>query len=69
MIEAPIHLVRREFGALRKKKKQAGRLNSMFASREAFSYTEEEIAEYEREEAEANKNKRETRINLGDPYS
>ncbi len=66
-IEAPIRLVRREFGAIRKKKKQAGR-NSMFASREAFSYTEEEIAEYERQEAEANKNKRKTRINLGDPY-
>ena len=41
----------------------------MFASREAFSYTEEEIAEYEREEAEAAKNKPKTRTNLGDPYS
>jgi DNA-binding response OmpR family regulator len=69
VIEAPIRLVRREFGALRKKKKQAARLNSMFASREAFSYSEEEIAEYEREEGQANKNKRKTRINLGDPYS
>ena len=69
VIEAPIRLVRREFGALRKKKKQAANINSMFASREAFSYTEEEIAEYEREEAETNKNKRKTRINLGDPYS
>ncbi len=69
VIEAPIRLVRREFGALRKKKKQAARANSMFASRETFSYTEEEIAEYEREEAEASKTKRKTRINLGDPYS
>jgi DNA-binding response OmpR family regulator len=69
VIEAPIRLVRREFGALRKKKKQAARANSMFASRETFSYTEEEIAEYEREEAEASKSKRKTRINLGDPYS
>ncbi|PYT79052.1 MAG: hypothetical protein DMG40_17975 [Acidobacteria bacterium] len=69
VIEAPIRLVRREFGALRKKKKQATQLNSMFASREAFSYTEEEIAEYEREEAEAAKNKPKTRTNLGDPYS
>jgi DNA-binding response OmpR family regulator len=69
VIEAPIRLVRREFGALRKKKKQAARSNSMFASRDTFSYTEEEIAEYEREEAEASKNKRKTRVNLGDPYS
>src|SRR5947199_6118445 len=30
----------------------------MFAARDAFSYTEEEIAEYEREEAQALKNKR-----------
>jgi DNA-binding response OmpR family regulator len=67
VIEAPIRLVRREFGALRKKKKQA--LNSMFAARDAFSYTEEEIAEYEREEAQAAKNKQKTRSNLGDPYS
>ena len=68
-IEAPLRLVRREFGAIRKKKKQAARTNAMFASRDTFSYTEEEIAEYEREEAEASKNKRKTRINLGDPYS
>lgn len=67
-IEAPIRLVRREFGALRKKKRQAARSNSMFAARDTFSYTEEEIAEYEREEAEASKNKRnKPRINLGDP--
>lgn len=69
VIEAPLRLVRREFGAIRKKKKQAARTNAMFASRDTFSYTEEEIAEYEREEAEASKNKRKTRINLGDPYS
>lgn len=68
-IEAPLRLVRREFGAIRKKKKQATRTNAMFASRDTFSYTEEEIAEYEREEATASKNKRKTRINLGDPYS
>src|SRR5215469_4276397 len=69
VIDAPIRLVRREFGAIRKKKKQAGR-NTMFAARDTFSYTEEEIAEYEREEAaEASKSKRKTRINLGDPYS
>jgi DNA-binding response OmpR family regulator len=69
VIDAPIRLVRREFGAIRKKKKQAGR-NTMFAARDTFSYTEEEIAEYEREEAtEASKGKRKTRTNLGDPYS
>ena len=70
VIDAPIRLVRREFGAIRKKKKQAAGRNSMFAARDTFSYTEEEIAEYEREEsAEASKNKRKTRVNLGDPYS
>lgn len=67
-IEAPIRLVRREFGALRKKKKQTSHANSMFASRDTFSYTEDEIAEYERLEAEASKNKRnKPRLNLGDP--
>ena len=65
-IEAPIRQVRREFGALRKKKKQAGR-NSMFASRDSFSYTDEELAEYEKQEGEASKSKRKPRINLGDP--
>src|SRR6267143_2242116 len=67
-IDAPIRQVRYEFGELRKKKKKAAKSNSMFASRESFSYTEEEIAEYEREEGEALKNKRpKGRINLGDP--
>jgi DNA-binding response OmpR family regulator len=69
-IDAPLRQVRREFGALRKKKKQLSRSNSMFASRDTFSYTEEEIAEYERQEAEATKNKRnKPRLNLGDPQS
>jgi DNA-binding response OmpR family regulator len=66
-IEGPIRQVRHEFGALRKKKKQAGR-NSMFASRDTFSYTDEELAEYEKQESEASKSKRKPRINLGDPY-
>ena len=67
-IDAPLRQVRREFGALRKKKKQLSRSNSMFASRDTFSYTEEEITEYERQEAEATKNKRnKPRLNLGDP--
>ena len=64
-IEGPIRQVRREFGALRKKKKQAGR-NSMFASRETFSYTDEELAEYEKQEGEASKSRRnKPRTNLG----
>src|SRR5260370_886987 len=50
-IEAKIRQVRHEFGALRKKKKQAGR-NSMVASRDSFSYTDEELAEYEKQESE-----------------
>ena len=67
-IEGPIRQVRHEFGALRKKKKQSGRSTSMFASRDSYSYTDEELAEYERQEAEASKTKRsKPRTNLGDP--
>jgi DNA-binding response OmpR family regulator len=67
-IEGPIRQVRHEFGALRKKKKQAGRSNSMFASRDSFSYTDEELAEYEKQEGEASKSRRnKPRVNLGDP--
>ncbi len=66
-IEAPLRQVRHEFGALRKKKKQAGR-NTMFASRDSFSYSDEELGEYERQENELSKSKRnKPRINLGDP--
>ena len=66
-IEAPLRQVRHEFGALRKKKKQAGR-NTMFASRDSFSYSDEELAEYERQESELSKSKRnKPRINLGNP--
>ena len=66
-IEGPIRQVRHEFGALRKKKKQAGRSNSMFASRDSFSYSDEELAEYEKQESEDSKSKRKPRVNLGDP--
>ncbi len=68
-IDVALRQVRHEFGGLRKKKKEAGRTNSMFASRDAYSsYTEEELAEYERQESELNKNKRRgPRTNLGDP--
>jgi DNA-binding response OmpR family regulator len=65
-IEGPIRQVRHEFGALRKKKKQSGRSNSMFASRDAYSYSDEELAEYERQESEASKSNRiKTRSDLG----
>lgn len=68
-IEAPLRQVRYEFGELQKKKKRAAKhKNSMFASRDSYSYTEEEIAEYERAEGEALRSKRKTRINLGDPH-
>src|SRR5882724_2662127 len=68
-IDVALRQVRHEFGGLRKKKKEAGRTNSMFASRDAYSsYTEEELAEYERQEGELSKNKRRgPRTNLGDP--
>jgi DNA-binding response OmpR family regulator len=67
-IEGPLRMTRYEFGEARKKKKQASRTTSMFASRDSYSYSEEEIAEYERQEAEATKNRRrKTRLNLGDP--
>ena len=67
-IEGPLRQVRHEFGALRKKKKQQAGRNSMFASRDTFSYTDEELAEYEKQEGEASKSRRnKPRINLGDP--
>lgn len=68
-IEGPLRMTRHEYGEARKKKKQAGRTTSMFASRDSYSYTDEELAEYERQEAEASKNRRnKPRTNLGDPH-
>jgi DNA-binding response OmpR family regulator len=65
-IEGPIRQVRHEFGAMRKRKKQAGRSTSMFASRDSYSYTDEELAEYEKQESEASKTRRtKPRTNLG----
>jgi len=65
-IEGPIRQVRHEFGALRKKKKQAGRSNSMFASRDSYSYSDEELAEYEKQEADSSTGKRnKPRTDLG----
>ena len=67
-IEAPLRQVRHEFGQIRKKKQKDGRSNSMFAARDSFSYTDEELAEYEKQESEASKSRRNrVRTNLGDP--
>jgi DNA-binding response OmpR family regulator len=69
-IEGPLRMTRREFGEARKKKKQTSRTTSMFAARDSYSYTEEEIAEYERQESEATRSRRsKPRTNLGDPHS
>jgi hypothetical protein len=61
-------MTRYEFGEARKKKKEGSRTTSMFASRDSYSYTEEELAEYERQETEASKNRRlKPRTDLGNP--
>src|SRR6202161_3016681 len=66
-IEAPLRQGRHEFGQIRKKKRQDGRSNSMFAARDSFSYSDEELAEYEKQESEATKARRNrVRSNLGD---
>jgi DNA-binding response OmpR family regulator len=66
-IAAPLRQVSREFGVERKKKLEASRTNKgMFASREAYSYSEEEVAEYERQEASSSR-RHKPRTNLGDP--
>jgi DNA-binding response OmpR family regulator len=67
-IEGPMRMTRYEFGAARKKKKAATRTTSMFASRDSYSYTEEEIAEYEKQEAESSRSRRAKPLtNLGNP--
>jgi DNA-binding response OmpR family regulator len=67
-IEAPLRMTRYEFGEARKKKKEASRTTSMFASRDSYSYTEEELAEYERQESESSKTRRlKPRTDLGNP--
>jgi DNA-binding response OmpR family regulator len=67
-IEGPLRMTRYEFGAARKKKKSASRTTSMFASRDSYSYSEEEIAEYEKQEAESSLARRgKPRTNLGNP--
>ena len=67
-IAGPLRMTRYEFGEARKKKKQASRTTSMFASRDSYSYTEEEIAEYEKAESESSRMRRnKPRTNLGNP--
>lgn len=67
-IEAPLRMTRYEFGEARKKKKEASRTTSMFASRDSYSYTEEELAEYERQESDSSKTRRlKPRTDLGNP--
>lgn len=67
-IAGPLRMTRYEFGEARKKKKLANRTTSMFASRDSYSYTEEEIAEYEKQESESSRLRRnKPRTNLGDP--
>jgi DNA-binding response OmpR family regulator len=64
-IEGPIRQVRHEFGAIRKKR-QAGRSTSRFASRDSYSYSDEELAEYEKQESESSKTDRsKPRTDLG----
>ncbi len=65
-IAVPLRQVSYEFGGARKKKAETSRNNSMFASRGDFSYTEEEVAEYERQESSSSK-RHKPRTNLGDP--
>jgi len=65
-IEGPLRMTRYEFGAVRKKKRAASKVSSMFASRDSYSYTEEELAEYERQEAEATLTRKKPRRDLGD---
>jgi len=69
VIEAPIRQVRRELAELRRRKQKTGRPTSMFATRESYGYTEEELAEYERaEDEETRKKKSRKKLDLGDPY-
>jgi len=65
-IEGPLRMTRYEFGAVRKKKKAASKVSSMFAARDSYSYTEEELAEYERQEAESSLSRKKPRRDLGD---
>ncbi|MEQ1474246.1 MAG: hypothetical protein ABLQ96_10505 [Candidatus Acidiferrum sp.] len=65
-IAAPLRQVSYEFGGVRKKKQEAKRSSSMFAARSDYSYSEEEVAEYEKQESASSK-RHKPRTNLGDP--
>jgi DNA-binding response OmpR family regulator len=65
-IAVPLRQVSYEFGGVRKKKQEAKRVSSMFAPRDAYSYTEEEVAEYEKQESASSK-RHKPPTNLGDP--
>ena len=68
-IDAPLRQVRYEYDGLRKKKREAGRSTSMFAPRDSYSYSEEELAQYEKQESEQSRIRRaKPRGNLGDPH-
>lgn len=64
-IAAPLRQVSYETGGARKKKQEASR-SSMFAARDAYSYTEEEVTEYERQESALSKRHKPI-TNLGNP--
>jgi DNA-binding response OmpR family regulator len=69
-IADPLRMTRYEFGGARRKKKESSRTTSMFASRDSYSYSEEEIAEYEKQESEAAASRSsKPRTNLGNPRS
>lgn len=70
-IETPIRQVRHDLAGQRKKRSKAsGRATSMFAARDGYSYSEEEITAYEKAEAEELQKKKRKRniFNLGNPH-
>src|SRR5450755_2188800 len=62
-IATPLRQVSYELDGVRKKKQEAGRVNTMFAARDAHTYSEEELSAYELQESSGKK----PRTNLGDP--
>jgi DNA-binding response OmpR family regulator len=65
-IAVPLRQVSYEFGGVRKKKEEAKRTSSMFSMRDAYAYSEEEMDEYEKQEASLER-RHKPRTNLGDP--
>lgn len=70
-IDAPIRQVRERFSSARKPRtgrdtgRDAGRNTGMFARGEDYSWSEEELAEYERQETEARRKKKKKQTTLG----